>query len=100
MGDAMGYLMNGGGVRTRRFAATVLDGFLDFTRTGGAYSSQIDWLHREFQEDVKKGLYGRMNNVELSEFLLKETLRSDKRGEAALRLLFEGCKTAQATIPL
>ncbi|NBJ65729.1 hypothetical protein D5273_01155 [Enterorhabdus caecimuris] len=91
----MGHLMNGGDTQTRRFAATVLDDYYDFTNRGGAYSKQIDWLHREFQENVKKGLYPRMSDAELGEYLMRETLL-DNGQEDCLKLLFCGASDSEA----
>lgn len=81
--------MNGGDANTRRFAATVLDDFFDFTNRGKSYSKQIDWLHQHFNEDVKAGLYPKMEPEELAAFVVQQTL-ANNGAEDLLTLLYPG----------
>lgn len=90
LGDAYGYLMQGGDIQTRRFAATVLDaiGF-----TGGAIGNResrkgkvsissrmeardIDYIHRKFGREIYLHHLAKpfMSDDELADYLFRETL--------------------------
>ena len=43
-------------------------------------------MHRQYQEDVKAGLYSAMGNEEVAEYLLRQTLM-DNGEQAAIELL-------------
>lgn len=92
--------MLGATLEERRFAATVLDDYLNFTQRGVSYSRQVDYVHRHDAEYVlKETLAPKMSDDELSEFLLRETLEDNNEGDI-LRLLFLGRVNEQATIPI
>lgn len=100
LGEVCGAAMTAATLEERRFAATVLDDYLDFTRRGKSYSKQIDYVHFHDAEYVlNETLAPKMSDAELSEFLLRETLEDNNEGDI-LRLLFLGRVNAQATIPL
>lgn len=100
LGELYGSALLGATLEERRFAATVLDDYLNFTQRGVSYSRQVDYVHRHDAEYVlKETLAPKMSDDELSEFLLRETLK-DNNEDDILRLLFLGRVNEQATIPI
>lgn len=100
LGELYGSALLGATLEERRFAATVLDDYLNFTQRGVSYSRQVDYVHRHDAEYVlKETLAPKMSDDELSEFLLRETLEDNNESDI-LRLLFLGRVNEQATIPI
>lgn len=100
LGELYGSALLGATLEERRFAATVLDDYLNFTQRGVSYSRQVDYVHRHDAEYVlKETLAPKMSDDELSEFLLRETSEDNNEGDI-LRLLFLGRVNEQATIPI
>lgn len=100
LGELYGSVLLGATLEERRFAATVLDDYLNFTQRKTSCSKQVDFVHKHDAEYVlKETLAPKMSNDELSEFLLRETLEDNKEGDI-LRLLFLGRVNEQATIPI
>lgn len=105
LGDAMASAMYGGNEETRRFAATVLDA-IGFTKAAnptaarkgrigiaaGAISSrEIGHIHRVLEKQIYERNLAKpfMGDDELSEYLLRETLRANNR-EDLLRVDTKG----------
>lgn len=100
LGELYGSALLGATLEERRFAATVLDGYLNFTQRETSYSKQVDYVHKHDAKYVlKETLAPKMSDDELSEFLLRETLEDNKEG-GILRLLFLGRVNGQTTIPI
>lgn len=100
LGELYGSVLLGATLEERRFAATVLDDYLNFTQKETSYSKQVDYVHKHDAEYVlKETLAPKMSDDELSEFLLRETLEDNNEGDI-LRLLFQGSTKEEFDIPL